>query len=147
MYSVQSVSGILSTKFGRLTLSPRAESTSRHLVAELTALLGRELLSFFRSEEPLIFIHVFLILLHANDVRKEALVAIILGAKRSVLGVVADLVDNASDSLLGTGIANRVRAAPPVGMKAVLLLLRGLLLLLLSQLLLSLLLSLGLGLG
>lgn len=133
-----------------LTLSPRAEGASRDLVTELAALLGTELLALVRSKQPLVFVHVILVLLGADDVGKETLV-VVQAVVRGILAVGPDLGNNTGNGLLSAGVAKRAGDLPAglaVGGHALvlLLLLHRLLLLLVRDLLRALLLCLSLSL-
>lgn len=50
-----------------LTLSPRTEGASRHLVSQLATLFRAQPFSFLGSQQPLVLVHVLLILLGANN--------------------------------------------------------------------------------
>lgn len=126
-----------------LTLPARAEGTSGNLVPQLTTLLAAELLALITSKEPLVLIHILFILLHLDDVRKRVGTAI--GAVGAQGAVVADLVDDTSNGLLGARIGELSRL--PLSMVNTALLLPLLLLLVLEHLLLPLLLGLRLRLG
>lgn len=149
MYSVKSLVEVLyCKKTSVLTLPARAEGTSGNLVPQLTTLLAAELLALITSKEPLVLVHILFILLHLDDVRKRVGTAI--GAVGAQGAVVADLVDDTSNGLLGARIGELSRL--PLSMVNTALLLPLLLLLLLvllvlEHLLLPLLLGLRLRLG
>lgn len=129
-----------------LTLPARAEGTSGNLVPQLTTLLAAELLALITSKEPLVLVHILFILLHLDDVRKRVGTAI--GAVGAQGAVVADLVDDTSNGLLGARIGELSRLPLSMVNTALLLpLLLLLLLLVLEHLLLPLLLGLRLRLG
>lgn len=128
-----------------LTLPARAEGTSGNLVPQLTTLLAAELLALITSKEPLVLIHILFILLHLDDVRKRVGTAV--GAVGAQGAVVADLVDDTSNGLLGARIGELSRLPLSMVNTALLLPLLLLLLLVLEHLLLPLLLGLRLRLG
>lgn len=147
MYSVKSLVEVLyCKKTSVLTLPARAEGTSGNLVPQLTTLLAAELLALITSKEPLVLVHILFILLHLDDVRKRVGTAI--GAVGAQGAVVADLVDDTSNGLLGARIGELSRLPLSMVNTALLLpLLLLLLLLVLEHLLLPLLLGLRLRLG
>lgn len=90
-----------------LTLSPRTECASRHLVPQLSALLARELLALLGSEQTLILIHLLLILPHPGDLRENIV------RRAGVIrygAVVAHLVQETGDALLDMRLAYMRRA-------------------------------------
>ena len=86
-----------------LTLSARTEGTSRHFVPQLTTFLAAELLPLFAGKQSLIFVHLFLVLLHTSDVGKEV-IRIVLGNGRDMV-VLAHPTEKTRDTLLGVRVS------------------------------------------
>jgi hypothetical protein len=82
--------------FQLLTLSSRTECTSGDLIAKLTSLSGRELLSFFRRKKLLILVHILFFLFHAGNMVHLTLV-VIHPALRAIFALLADLGEDAGD--------------------------------------------------
>lgn len=119
-----------------LTLSAGTEGAGGNLVAELATLLAAELLALLAGEQPLVLVHVLLILLGAGQVHERSRVAVV-GS-----GLSTHRVEELGDLLLDDGVG-RLLALGALLLLAHLLAL----LLLLDDLLLLPLLGLSLGEG